>query len=123
MTQDEHFLRAVAEFGPALVRLARTYEPDSDQRRDLLQDVYLALWRSFASFAGQCSLRTWAYRVAHNTAISARLRRRKARLVSLEELADMPAPDDPENAVGEAHVLDRLHSLIRRLTPPDDQVI
>ncbi|HEX4736362.1 MAG TPA: sigma-70 family RNA polymerase sigma factor [Allosphingosinicella sp.] len=123
MTQDEHYLRAVAEFGPALVRLVRTYEPDADQRRDLLQDVYLALWRSFAGFAGQCSLRTWVYRVAHNTAISARLRRRKARLVSLEELADIPASDDPEDAVGNARVLDRLQILIRRLTPPDDQVM
>src|SRR3954466_12929737 len=90
MTQDEHYLRAVAEFGPALVRLARTYEAGADQRRDLLQDVYLALWRSFAGYAGQCSLRTWVYRVAHNTAISARLRRRQACLVSLEEMADIP---------------------------------
>jgi RNA polymerase sigma-70 factor (ECF subfamily) len=123
MTQDEQYLQAIAEFGPALVRLARAYEQDSDQRRDLLQDVHLALWRSFAGFAGQCSLRTWVYRVAHNTAISARSRRRRARLASLEELADIPAPDDPEDAVGSARVLERLQILIRRLTPPDDQVM
>jgi len=123
MTQDEHYLHAIAEFGPALARLARAYEPDADQRRDLLQDVYLALWRSFAGFAGQCSLRTWVYRVAHNTAISARLRRRKARLVSLEELADLAAPGDPETAAGEAHLLARLQALIRGLAPPDDQVM
>lgn len=123
MTQDEHFVEAVAEFGPALVRLARTYEPDVDQRRDLLQDVHLALWRSFAGFAGQCSLRTWVYRVAHNTAISTRLRRRKARIVSLEDLTDLPADDDPEGAVGTSRALARLQGLIRRLTPPDDQVM
>jgi RNA polymerase sigma-70 factor (ECF subfamily) len=123
MTQDEHYLRAVAEFGPALVRLARAYEPDSDQRRDLLQDVYLALWRSFAGYAGQCSLRTWVYRVAHNTAISARLRRRKARLASLNELADMPGPDDPEDSVGNSRALERLRTFIRLLAPPDDQVM
>jgi RNA polymerase sigma factor (sigma-70 family) len=123
MTQDELYLRAIAEFGPALIRLARAYEQDADQRRDLLQDVYFALWRSFASFAGQCSLRTWVYRVAHNTAISVRLRRRKARLVNLEELVNTPAPDDPEDAAGNAHVLARLAILIRRLTPPDDQVM
>ena len=123
MTQDELYLRAIAEFGPALGRLARAYEPDPDQRRDLLQDMHFALWRSFASFAGQCSLRTWVYRVAQNTAISVRLRRRKARLVSLEELAEAPSPDDPENAAGNARVLARLEILIRRLTPPDDQVM
>jgi len=123
MTQDELYLRAMAEFGPALARLARGYEADPDQRRDLLQDIHFALWRSFASFAGQCSLRTWIYRVSHNTAISARLRRRKARLVSLEELAEAPAPDDPENTVSNARALARLEILIRRLAPPDDQVM
>jgi RNA polymerase sigma-70 factor (ECF subfamily) len=122
MTQDELYLRAIAEFGPALARLARAYEADADQRRDLLQDLHFALWRSFASFAGQCSLRTWVYRVAHNTATSARSRRRKLKLVSLEELAEAPAPDDPEDAVGNARALSRLEILIRRLTPPDDQV-
>jgi RNA polymerase sigma-70 factor (ECF subfamily) len=123
MTQDEQYLRAVGEFGPALVRLAKAYEPDADQRRDLLQDVYLALWRSFAGYSGQCSLRTWVYRVAHNTAISARLRRRKARLVNLDELADMAGPEDPEDSVGNARALERLQSLIRCLAPPDDQVM
>ena len=101
MTQDELYLRAAAEFGQALARLARAYEADADQRRDLLQDMHLALWRSFAHFAGQCSLRTWVYRVCHNTAISTTVRRRrKAPLVSLEELAETPSPDDPEIAAG-----------------------
>lgn len=123
MKQDELYLRAVAEFGPALERLARAYESDPDQRRDLLQDIHLAVWQSFASFASQCSLRTWVYRVSHNTAISTRLRRRKRHLVGLEDLAEAPAPDDPENAAGNARALERLEILIRRLAPPDDQVM
>lgn len=123
MTQDEQYLRALAEFGPALARLARAYERDGERRGDLLQDIHFALWRSFAGFAGQCSLRTWVYRVAHNTAISARLRRREARLVSLDELDEMRGPNDLERAVGDAHVLTRLHGLIRSLAPPDDQVM
>jgi RNA polymerase sigma factor (sigma-70 family) len=123
MTQDELYQRASAEFGPALARLARAYEPDPDQRRDLLQDLHFALWRSFEHFAGQCSLRTWVYRVAHNAAISARLRKRKVTQVSLEELAAAPAPDDPESAVNNARALERLAILIRRLTPPDNQVM
>jgi RNA polymerase sigma-70 factor, ECF subfamily len=123
MTQDELYLRAVAEFGPAMARLARAYEADSDQRRDLLQDMHLALWKSFASFLGQCSLRTWTYRVSHNTAISARSRRRKLQLVSLEQLSEAAAPDDPESAVNNTRALARLEILIRRLAPPDDQVM
>jgi RNA polymerase sigma factor (sigma-70 family) len=121
--QDELYLRAAAEFGPALVRLARAYEADPDQRRDLLQDIHFALWRSFALFDGQCSLRTWIYRVAHNVGVSMRLRRKSLRLASLEELVSSPSPDDPEEAVHAAHALARVEAMIHRLKPPDDQVM
>jgi len=99
--QTELYLQAAAEFGPALVRLARAYESHADGQRDLLQDIHFALWRSFAGFSGQCSLRTWVYRVAHNAAISTRVRRRRTRMVSLEEIAGMPASDDVEHQASE----------------------
>lgn len=121
--QDQLYLRAAAEFGPALVRLAHAYESDPNQRMDLLQDIHFALWRSFSVFAEQCSLRSWVYRVAHNVSISSRVRGRKARLVSLEELAEAPATDSPEDDVHASRVLSRLHELIRALKPPDDQVM
>ena len=75
--RDTQYVQTAAEFGEALVRLARVYESDPDLRRDLLQDIHFELWRSLARFAGQCSLRTWVYRVAHNVAISRSLRRRR----------------------------------------------
>ena len=121
--QTEIYQQAVAEFGSALVRLVRAYEGDDERQRDLLQDIHFALWRSFAGFAGQCSLRTWIYRVAHNVAISARIRRRRTPMVSLDEVTDMPAPYDVECEAGDVLALDRLRALIRRLKSPDDQVM
>lgn len=121
--QNELYLQAVAEFGSALVRLVRVYETDRERQRDLLQDIHLALWRSFEGFAGDCSLRTWVYRVAHNVAITSRLRRRRAPTVSLEEAMEMPASVDVEDDAGNALALERLRALIRQLKPPDDQVM
>jgi RNA polymerase sigma-70 factor (ECF subfamily) len=122
-SQDQLYLRAAQEFGPALARLARAYEGDPDQRRDLLQDIHLALWRSFALYNGQCALRTWVYRVAHNVGISSRLRRKSPPLASLEELEQSAALGDPEGDAHTAQALARLGHLIRRLKPPDDQVM
>ena len=68
--QDDLYQRAAAEYGPALGRLTCGYEVDPDRRRDLLQEIHLALWRSFEGFDARSSLRTWVYRVAHNTSIS-----------------------------------------------------
>ncbi len=121
--RDSQYLLAAAEFADALVRVARVYEADPDLRRDLLQDIQLELWRSFAAFAGQCSLRTWVYRVAHNVGISRRLRKRKPLLVSLEEIAELPAAEHEDLAANDAGNVARLYALVRQLIPPDDQVM
>ena len=121
--QDDLYLRAAADYGSALARLARVYEADSSLRLDLLQDMHFALWRSFSGYAGQCSLRTWVYRVAHNVGISKAVRRRGNGLASLEELTDAPATGSPEDDAHVARALDRLRELIRALKPPDDQVM
>src|SRR3546814_10204226 len=68
--QDRAFADAIGRFGPALARMARGYEADPDLRRDLEQDIQIALWQSFARFDGRCALSTWVWRVAHNRATS-----------------------------------------------------
>ncbi len=71
------------QFGAMIERLARGYEADPDLRRDLVQEIHAALWRSFAIFEGQCSEKSWTYRIAHNVAVthlvSAKRRRRRWR--------------------------------------------
>src|SRR4051794_26013264 len=57
--QEEYWRQTAREYGAALERLAWAYESDPDRRNDLLQEIHLALWRSFENFDGRCSLRTW----------------------------------------------------------------
>ena len=126
MGQDDLYQESAATYGAALERLARAYEADPDKRRDLSQDIQLALWRSFEGFDGRCSLRTWIYRVAHNAATSHIIRQRRAKaqtMVSLEELENLP--DHPSGGLGadQRHSLDRLLALIQQLKPLDRQVI
>lgn len=123
-SRDERYRQAAEAFGPALERLAHGYERDPHLRRDLVQDIHVALWRSFDAFDGRCSTRTWVYRVAHNTATSHVLRRRRdtAGLVGLDQIADPPGDDNPEATAGTRQALDRLLTLIHGLTPTDRQV-
>lgn len=123
-SHDERYLSAAAEFGPALERLARACEADATERRDLLQDIHLALWRSMAGFDGRCSMRTWVYRVAHNTAAShVTARRRAPKGVGIEELEFADDGAGPEQIAGENRALERLMAMIRALKPPDAQVM
>jgi RNA polymerase sigma-70 factor (ECF subfamily) len=117
---------AAAEYCTALSRLARAYENDPEKRRDLLQEIHLALWRSMAGFDGRCSLRTWVYRVAHNAAASYVLRQKRARaelLVGIEEIEAIAAAPDSEQETDRRNVLARLTVLIQSLKPLDRQVI
>src|SRR4051812_32205339 len=100
---------AVASWGAAIVRLARSYELDRHKREDLLQEIHLALWRSFARFDGACSLRTWVYRVAHNAAASHVIRDRRhasKKFIALDAL---------EGGDASAHVIDAEHASTHQL--------
>jgi RNA polymerase sigma-70 factor, ECF subfamily len=126
--QDDRYREAVAIFGHALDRLICAYEADPDTQRDLMQDIHLALWRSFANFDGRCSLRTWVYRVAHNAAASHVIhqhRRKKRNFVTLDELENLPdrAQEKADIAADRSKALERLSLLIQRLDPLDRQVM
>jgi RNA polymerase sigma-70 factor (ECF subfamily) len=123
--QDELYEEASTAFGGALERLARAYEMEPDKCRDLIQEIHIALWRSFEKFDGRCSLRTWVYRVAHNVAVSLITRRRtvKNAFLNLEEVEVSADSVDLEVKIDRKRAFDRLFELIRELKPSDRQVI
>jgi len=126
MSRDALYEEAATVYGAALERLASSYEADGDKRRDLLQEIHLALWRSFERFAGHCSMRTWVYRVAHNVAASHVVRHRRAgsrAMVSLDDADELPASGDSEEAFDRQQALGRLREFIQQLNPLERQVI
>lgn len=120
------FEQALAAYGAALERLARAYEADSETRRDLLQEILIALWQSLEGFDNRCSLRTWVYRVAHNTAashVSRRLRVRKQFFVELDDVPELSDDTEGEDAAVHRDALGKLYELIHQLKTLDRQVM
>ena len=127
-SRDDSYQEAVDRFGQALERLARAYEADSEKRRDLIQEIHFAIWRSFAGYDRRCSLRTWVYRVAHNTAVShvtRAFRLRRQQFVTIDELEAEPVSwqQPADEALGRRRVLARLYEVVQRLDPIDRQII
>jgi RNA polymerase sigma factor (sigma-70 family) len=96
-TQAGTFEELLVRYDAALRRLAAAYEQDAGLREDLLQEIRLALWRAMPAFRGDCSERTFVYRVAHNRALT-HVARRHAEPAELEEAEDVadagPGPEE-----------------------------
>ena len=114
------FERLTALYGGSLRRTCRGYERAPQRQDELLQEIWLALWTALPRFEGRSSLKTWVYRVTHNTAvkhihrqvrtpqsaeidvealgqqlqaIEARLDRRRARQMLADLIRQLPAAD------------------------------
>ena len=74
--RERTFDRLLAANGPALARLAASYTNTAADRDDLLQEIALSIWRGLAQFRGECSERTFLFRIAHNRAVTYVTRRR-----------------------------------------------
>jgi len=123
---DALFESVARDFAAPLTRLARAHEADGALQQDLLQEIYLALWRSLPAFKNRCSMRTWVYRVAHNVAAThvLRAKRRKTnQLVTLDDVEIADVSTEAGEAIDEARTLARLMQLIQRLKPIDREVI
>ena len=53
-------------YGQALRRVAWSYTRSAAESDDLFQEIALALWTALPRFRGDCSERTWVYRVGKN---------------------------------------------------------
>lgn len=105
---NDRFHRLLREFGPVIERLASAYEAEPNEREDLVQEIAFALWRALPAFRGECSEKTFVYRIAQNRGLTHRWRRRAhiARTVDLSEMED--ALPDPSSQVDMPAALRRI---------------
>lgn len=124
--REDRFDRILREYGPALSRLAFGYERVASARDELTQEIALALWQALPHFRGDCSERTFVYRIAHNRGLTHVCKRQPAHQ-SLDELPQLFEPIDPrphpEQQAAISHQRDRLRSAIQSLPLAYRQVV
>lgn len=67
---DHDFSAILSEHGPALGRVAASYEANPALQQELLQEISLAVWQALQSFKHNSSVKTYIMRVAHNRAVN-----------------------------------------------------
>lgn len=120
------FDRIMRQYGPALARVAGSYEVVASRREELVQDMALAIWQSLPRFRRECSERTFIYRIAHNRGLTHAWRRPPVH-DELEALPEAEQPVDPrprpEEVVSEMHRRSQLIRAIQKLPLVHRQVI
>ena len=69
-SEKDAFLSLIMTHKGILLKVANSYCRDPHDREDLVQEMLLQLWKSYARYDPNYRFTTWMYRVALNTAIS-----------------------------------------------------
>jgi RNA polymerase sigma-70 factor (ECF subfamily) len=100
--------------------LHRMLGPGKSEMEDVLQEVFIEVFRSIGRFRGDAKITTWLYRVCVNVALQ-RLRKKKRRAeVSQEDVVEV-APGDggetPERALDARRRLHAVYRILDELSP------
>jgi RNA polymerase sigma-70 factor (ECF subfamily) len=102
------FREIVERYHSTAYAVVRGVLGDSDEVDDVLQNVYIKMYRGLAGFRGESRLSTWIYQIARNEAINS-ARKRRPGGTPVEDVV-LPAGEgaSPEAAYGKRELSDRM---------------
>ena len=113
-----NFQKLIEEHKGILLKVARTYCQNEEDRIDLIQEMSIQIWRSLDKYKEHCKISTWMYRVALNVAISfyrKNVKRNESTVPLNHEFSQIP---ESENTEKEDH-LKLLERFIQELNDLD----
>ncbi len=116
-TLQTEFAQIVKENKSTIYTVCYMFSKDSEEVNDLFQEVLINLWKGIDSFRSQSNIRTWIYRVALNTCISAE-RKKKISTVPLTMEANLFEDKDEDT-----RQVQMLHERISKLQPFDKAIV
>ena len=75
--KEQNFTDLVRKHKSTIYAVCYMFSKDSDEIKDLFQEILIKLWGGYDSFQGKSEVRTWIYRVALNSCLDAEKKRRR----------------------------------------------
>jgi RNA polymerase sigma-70 factor (ECF subfamily) len=75
--ESEKFLNVFQDNLGIVLKIARAYTSNLQDKEDLINNIALELWKSFKNFNGKAKISTWIYRVALNTSMNYKRKKKK----------------------------------------------
>ena len=86
---SEAFAELVEQYSNAIYRIALRFTSESQDAEDVLQEVFIRVFRHLDQFRNESSLSTWIYRIATNECLRL-LNSRKEEVISAEDVQEEP---------------------------------
>ncbi len=68
--KTDNFLLVIESYKGILYKVANSYCRNAEDRKDLIQEIILQLWKSFDNYNEKFKYSTWIYRISLNVSIS-----------------------------------------------------
>ncbi len=107
-------------YQPRLKYYVRRLDSGGSNIDDILQDIWLSVFKKINKLKDARSFGVWLYRIARNKVYDRF--RRKDRFVPLPEEDEMPVPDSDE-PVFDADDAEKMHSALKKLKPYHREVL
>lgn len=115
-TSEQQFLTALENHKNLVFKIANSYCKDKEDRKDLIQEIVLQLWKAFPKYDPKYAFSTWIYRIALNVSISFYRKSSKKKSVSflsMEALIEWTDDNEAEKNTNEN--LNLLKQLIQEM--------
>ena len=113
---EQAFNAIVSIYSERLYWHVRRFVYSHDETDDLIQEIFIKIWKGLPSFKGDSQIFTWIYRIATNEALNSIRKQKFLSLIHLESITEKMAKKIDEDPYFNGDEIQReLHKAIQRL--------
>lgn len=114
----QRFALVVNNTEKLVTHIVRKMTTNEDDQKDLVQDIYLKVYKNLPGFQFKSKLSTWIANIAYNTTVNY-LQKKKIPIIEIENIRDnnFVITDNPELETIKTETVDILHTEIAKLPP------
>lgn len=116
-TPEKEFEQLVERYKATIYSVCFMYSSDKKETDDIFQEVLVNLWQSLKSFRKESGMKSWVYRIALNTCISYKRKKR----IKTDPLEIAPEVFQYDTSIGRQ--TSELHQRIISLEPVDRAIV
>jgi len=122
--QETIFLSALEKNQDRLYRICSIYSENTEDSKDLFQEVLVHIWKSMNSFKGNSSISTWMFRIALNVCLRFQSKHTKnqKRFIRLDSLTISNVGDEESNGKDNEQLM-ALRKCVKKLKEGDKALV